>query len=56
MKTNQEFKDLKVFMSKVKTVEEWNSRRQLAKIIYPANIISMLDASAYIKVVLNSNK
>lgn len=55
MKTNKEFEDLKVFMSKVKTVEEWNNQRAIAKSIYSTAVISMLDSSAYIKEVLKAN-
>ena len=50
MKTN--FEELKVFMSGVKSVEEWNDKRQQAKEIFDTKVINELDCSGYIKKVL----
>ncbi len=50
METN--FEELKVFMSGVKSVEEWNDKREQAKGIFHSKLINELDSSGYIKKVL----
>lgn len=46
---------LKSFMkaANIKSVEEWNKRRELAKESYSQELISQLDASAYIHELLH---
>ncbi|MFO8069691.1 MAG: hypothetical protein R6U02_06965 [Alkalibacterium sp.] len=38
-----------MFMSGVRSVDEWNDRRQEAKDIFGGKLINELDASGYIK-------
>lgn len=42
------FTELKEFMGKATTVQEWNALRKLAKAKYPAQLIDRLDASGFI--------
>lgn len=44
-----EFIELKAFMIRCITVQEWNAMREIAKAKYPPQLINRLDASGFIK-------
>lgn len=46
-------KELKEFMGTGNTVDEWNTRRAEAKLIFASELINQLDATGYIKTFLN---
>jgi hypothetical protein len=46
-------KDLKKFMSRSWTIEEWNTNRNIAKRRFTFTVIAILDASGFIKKVLS---
>jgi hypothetical protein len=46
-------KELKEFMGTGNSVEEWNKKREAAKLLFSQELINQLDASSYIKVFLN---
>lgn len=46
-------KELLEFMGKGNSVTEWNKKRKAAKKIFSQELISQMDASAYIKKFLN---
>lgn len=43
-----QFNQLKEFMQKAKTVQEWNLLRDAAKVRFPRELIRQLDASGFI--------
>lgn len=47
---------LKEFMAPVKTVEQWNERREEAKKLFSQKLIYQLDCSGYISEVLKKQK
>jgi len=47
--TQTMLEEAKTKISHVKSVEEWNERREELKSEYPVDVISALDASAFIK-------
>lgn len=45
---NNHFPDLKKFMSGIRYVKQWNSRREEAKKLFTPRTIRMLDASGFV--------